>query len=230
MFGTRTTTVTLILAALALFAGTPLAATAATQSQDPSPVAPPVDTPEERHALEAQSFCQDPDEFQRAEHGWIQLSSPIADELTLSEMLYFHVFEDVSNVGFVDPHTWTNGIDAYVIDIGCTTTSSSTDTTLCVRSQDPLGDGQNALSLPVPPGAPDRDYAVRYYEPDQLDLTGTTEDIECEHGLDRIPAGTHYIAVYLNEGPPRGVQLLEQGPAGIYSTYFCAKIGVTSGC
>lgn len=157
------------------------------------------------------------------ERGWIAVSHPgTTQNLRASQTLYLQLYEGLG-LGLPVEQSWTNGIDAYVIDMECIPTASHD---FCVERLDPLDDRNGFVGIPILQ-TQDEDYRVAFYGSgpgfEQLGDHDVDALEEFDRGEDECPGdapdGAQYAVVYLASGTVSGIQIDEQifGP---YTEHF----------
>lgn len=176
--------------------------------------------------------------------GWIMLAhSETNDSIRISQTLFLRVFNEGGLVGNIEQGTFnarmfSNGIDAYVIELPCQTSEHPvfdddplvSHQTYCLERLDPNEDGyQGGVPLQNPPVPPDMRIAfydqfinlVGDLDPDVPPIdTGEDED---EMVCDDVPVHASYAVVYLETEDvqmPRGLQLLGHHEAGTWTEHF----------
>lgn len=167
--------------------------------------------------------------------GWIMLAhSETNDSIRISQTLFLRIFNEGGLVGNVqeggfNARIFSNGIDAYVIELPCQTSEHPvfdedpmvSHQTYCLERLDAEGQrGVRLFNLNEPP-----DMRIAFYD-QFINLVGDldpdvppieTEEDEDEMVCDDIPVHASYAVVYLETEDaqlPRGLQLLAHNDGG----------------
>lgn len=130
----------------------------------------------------------------------------------------------------------TNGIDAYVFDLGCLT---STNSQVCIQRSTTQGSISDGLEIFDFRGsqATAPDIRIAFYDndaehmdgenwnpdvpplPDNLNNDGDLICLPGQNSSGDVPTGAQFAVVFLTEGNPAGIQYTSQ-PAGPYTSHF----------
>lgn len=165
--------------------------------------------------------CSDGD-LPYIEEGWIAVANPT--DVRVSQTLAFFLSGEETPAG-VPVQAWTNGQDAYVVHLPCTTTGLED---YCLERQTP----EVTEGLPIFTGQVDEDepdLRLTFFSPAQdavgehdPEVPAEGEGAFCSDDADAsqgVPAGAHYAVVYLDGGHPEGIQFDEQA-WGPYTEHF----------
>lgn len=117
--------------------------------------------------------CHQDDEFP----GKITLSNPLAGQISASELVYFMAAEDE------DALQRTNGIDAYVVDLGCENTN--------LRFDLARDDGNGG----------DYEFNVRFFDASLDDVGEVNGDVNEDLEGEFVPTDARYAVIELEQGP-----------------------------
>lgn len=165
------------------------------------------------------------------DRGWVGVSHPLANQdVRASQTLYLRLF----NQNTVDTllgktgdqaQRWTNGQDAYVVELPCQPDSTFD---YCIERINIFDDRNDFVGFQFL--EPNGDFRVAFYGPGPTyDLKGdhdptaqenvNVNDDDSDPCTGTVPAGSVYAVVYLASGAPAGVQI-DDMLYGPYSEHF----------
>lgn len=167
------------------------------------------------------SYCDADEKF--TEKGWIGVSHPgVNQNIRVSQTLYLRLFNEgfaPSSIPGASLQHWTNGQDAYVIDLPCRTTGVES---FCIERLNIVEDREGFTGVPIwDPG--DHDYRVAFYGPgSDYDLKDNVNP-EAQDAKDTcnepVPAEATFAVVYLASGTVSGIQI-DHHLHGPYTEHF----------
>lgn len=164
--------------------------------------------------------CGAPGDPTHEEQGYVKVTHPDIENTRVSQGLAFFVLDG----GLAE--RWTNGLDSYVVELPCTTSSTQD---VCVERRAP--DTDEGFPI-LAQDAQQPDIKLEFYDK-QLGSVGTvnpnvpaddesgadSDDVDCKPA----PSSAKYSVVYLADGIPEGFQFHKQlwGP---YTEHFIFRL------
>ncbi|PSG96999.1 hypothetical protein BRD56_07940 [Thermoplasmatales archaeon SW_10_69_26] len=164
-------------------------------------------------------------EMEFFDRGYVAASHPgVNQNIRASQTLYLQLFDQgfaPATIGGISLQDWTNGQDAYVVDLPCKTAADVES--FCIERLDPVEDRENFVGIPILQPR-DHNYRVAFYGPGPAyDLKGDVDAGEGQESKDDcdtpVPGGATFAVVYLSSGTVSGIQI-EDDLVGPYTEHF----------
>lgn len=178
-----------------------------------------------------ESDCRIPDTFE----GWLWGANPAGEQLLVSQISY-QIVED-GHIG-----EYVNGVDAYVVDLGCRLAPGQQPRYCIQRIEHDANPGDLYVKFLF--SERQDDLAVSHFD-SGWGLIDTHNPDGTSDFCDRIPGTTRYVVVWTTEGIPRGVQAMtlsdylptdlqrnvDTSLPGPFTLKFCLEVGfLPNGC
>ncbi len=174
--------------------------------------------------LPQSSHVCDPKDEKRID-GYIQAPNAAGNIATVTEVTNLFALNLADTPLLLD--RWTQGLDAWVWELGCETPGDDVQEEICIQE---TAFDEELLSFGVFEDLQEPSFAMKFYGDSLADPKfphmheiGASGCIDSEE----IPSGVENIVIYLQEGAPQGMyfDFFEQPPSSAYSTHFCAAYG-----